>query len=169
VLDESVLEAVRVAVEQGSIEPDEALAVAAEALEKTPLVEAARTLVRFRDRVTLSLLAPPAQWSLIKMAGHLYMPSFLGRPNEGAAERRRSWIDAFELLVDVDLAGTLALIDAKLVGENDYDRMRAAAAAETLVEVRPEVAPVMARRLVAALSVADQSGPYVGEEVQMVR
>jgi hypothetical protein len=84
-------------------------------------------------------------------------------PSDGAGDRRRDWLAAFELLIDVDLAGALAAIDAMLAGEDDYARMRAAAAAEVLVELRPEVAPVMGRQLVAALKLAEVSGPYASD------
>jgi hypothetical protein len=161
--DEHVLEAVRVAAEQGAITPDEALAVAAAALAREPLVEAARTIVRFRIGVSAELLRP-AQSSLIRMVGRSFGPSFTLGPNGGAAERRREWLAAFELLIDIDLAGALAAIDAMLAGEDDHVRMRAAAAAEVLVELRPEVAPVMARQLGDALKLANLSGPYAGEE-----
>src|SRR5439155_23790555 len=126
-------------------------------------VEAARTLVRFRTGVSAELLRP-AQRSLISMVGRTFGPSFMLGPSDGAGERRRAWLSAFELLVAVDLAETLSVIEEMLGGEDDYARMRAAAAAEVLVELRAEVAPVMAHQLVAALKLAELSGPYAGEE-----
>src|SRR5207244_7221928 len=99
--------------EQGGITPDEALAVAAAALARARLVEAARTLVRFRTGVSAQLLWP-AQRSLISMVGRTFGPSFMLGPNDGAGERRRVWLAAFELLIDVDLAGTLAVIEEML-------------------------------------------------------
>jgi hypothetical protein len=162
-LDEHVLEAVRVAADQDAITPDEALEVAAEALAIAPLVEAARTLVRFRTGVSADLLQP-TQRRLIEMVGRTFGLSLMLGPSGDAGQRRHDWLAAFEVLIDADLAGALAAIDAMLGGEDDYARMRAAAAAEVLVELRPEVAPVMARQLVAAMELADVSGPYAGEE-----
>src|SRR5205085_510031 len=96
--------------------------------------------------------------------GRSFRPSCMCGPNDGDQERRRDWLAAFGLVIALDLAETLVVIEEMLEGEDDYARTRAAAAAEVLVELRPEVAPVMARQLAAALKLAELSGPYAGEE-----
>jgi hypothetical protein len=149
-LSEHVLESVRVAAEAGQIPPEEALRVSAEALTEHPLDEAARTLLRFNPGVTAELLAPARRW-LIHMAGRSFGLSFSFGRDRRAEMRREIWRDAFELLVERDLAGTLSTIEEMLGSERDYERERAAAAIEVLVDWQPEIAPVVAHQLVAAV------------------
>jgi hypothetical protein len=149
-LSEHILEAVRVAAEASRIPPDEALRVSATALANNPRMEAARTLLRFRAGVTPALLAPAHRWLLI-MVGRNFGPSF-GFPDQTAVEERWAvWGGAFDLLVDIDLAGVLMTIERMLESEQEYDRERAAAAVEVLVDRHPEIIVVVAHQLVTAI------------------
>ena len=163
-LSEHVLESVRVAAEAGQIPPAEALRVSVEALAESPFDEAARTLLRFESGVTAELLAPARRW-LINMAGRSFGLSFSFGPDGREEMRNAMWRDAFKLLVERDLAGTLGVIEEMLASETEYERERAAAAIEVLVDWQPEIAPVVTRQLVAAVG-KSAGDPYWGPDQQ---
>lgn len=164
-LSEHVLEAVRVAAESDVIPPEKAVYAALEALSSSPMTEAVRILLRFREKVTPELLVRVRE-VLVGMAGRWFGPSFGFRQEGGEAQRRRDdWRDGFALLVELDLAGALSEIEQQLASEHAHERERAAAAVEVLVGWMPEIAPVVAQQLVTALTL-DSGGDYFGFDQQ---
>jgi hypothetical protein len=162
-LSEHVLEAVRAAAEADRISRNAALDAAAAALSDDPLEEAAKILLSFRTGVTPELLVPARRW-LIMMVGRNFGPIFDYGGGLAAERRRALWHAAFNLLVEVDLAGALSTIEQMLTSDREYDRERGAAAIEVLIDTHPDIAPVVAHQLVAGLAKSDGGDPWGLEE-----